>query len=50
MSGRLGVRGVIDEDSFGIVSFALLEGKYYRIIVCLVSFFNGCVVVIIICR
>ena len=25
VSGRLGVRGVIDEDSFGIVSFALLD-------------------------
>ena len=30
-SGQLGFRGVIDEDSFGIVSFALIEGKFCRI-------------------
>ena len=30
-SGQLSFRGVIDEDSFGIVSFALIEGKYCRI-------------------
>ena len=30
-AGRLGVKRVVDEDSFGIASFALVEGKYCRI-------------------
>ena len=36
-SGRLGFRGVVDKDSFVIVSFALIEGKYCRIdfVVCI---------------
>ena len=36
-SGWLGFRGVVDKDSFVIVSFALIEGKYCRIdfVVCI---------------
>ena len=37
-SSRLGVRGFVDEDSFGIVSFALLEGKCCRIVCVLFLF------------
>ena len=47
-SVRLGVKGSFDKESFGIVSFASVGGKYCRIEF-FVFFFIGFIVIIIIC-
>ena len=47
-SGRLGVKDSFDEDSFGIVSFALVEGKYCRIEFVVFVFWIEFVIIIII--
>ena len=47
-SGRLGVKDSFDEDSFRLVSFALVEGKYCRIEFVVFVFWIEFVIIIII--